>query len=64
MTVCLCVFDGVMDDPEIANISDGIDNISSQMYSIEFDVGNGSEDMELLDIETEVVELQDDFWEG
>ena len=56
--------ESIIDDPEIAFVVEEIDNIVSQMYSIEFDFDNDSEYLELLDIETEVFELQNDFWKG
>jgi len=64
MTDAVWESENVIDDPEIAALFEEIDFLAEQLYSIELDAGNGIENAELLDIETEAIELQSDFWEG
>jgi hypothetical protein len=54
----------ITDDPDIAVLSNEIDNIADEISAVLLSDKNGSSDSAVYDVEMQIVEMSADFWKG
>ena len=52
------------DDPDIAVLSDEIDNVADEISAVLLSDKNGSSDSAVYDLEMQIIEMSADFWKG
>ena len=54
----------ITDDPDIAVLSDEIDNVADEISAVLLSDNNGSYDSAVYDLEMQIIEMSADFWKG